>query len=102
MNALLLTETIDQDEVLKTQIERLTQKAIVDALAGVHVAAAKVCPVTVVKLSAGRLQAVLFAGNQRISWEGPSQVWVAAVKAKFAERKRLEQMMSGAELEAGD
>lgn len=93
MNALLLTQSTDQDEALKRHIDKLTQDAIVGALAGVHVAAARVCPVTVVKIGDGKLRATVQAGDQRIVWEGPHAVWVAAVKAKHAERKRLELLM---------
>jgi hypothetical protein len=97
MNTFLLTETIDQDAILKQQIDKLTQDAIVGALAGVHVAAARVCPVTVTKIGDGKLRATVQAGNQRIVWEGPHVVWVAAVKAKHAERKRLELLMCDAD-----
>lgn len=99
MSALLLAQSIDKEDVLKKQIERLTQDAIVSALAGVHVAAPRVCPVTVSSIGQGRLRASIQAGDQRIVWEGPHQVWVAAVKAKHAERKHLEQLLSDADIE---
>ena len=99
MSALLLTQTIDQDKILKLHIDKLTQDTIVSTLAGVHVAAPKICPVTVSNIGQGRLRASIQAGDQRIVWEGPHQTWVTAVKAKHAERRRLERMMDGEDLD---